>query len=142
VILVDANLLIYAHSNNFSQHPAARDWLDEQINGSAQVGMPWACLLAFLRITTNPRLFERPHAMAKAWEQISAWLDCDTVWIPGPTERHAGVLAGLLSQPGIHGNLVSDAHLAALAIEHGLILCSADGDFSRFADLKWINPLA
>jgi len=64
------------------------------------------------------------------------------VWIPTPTERHAGILAGLLSEPGVHGDLVSDAHVAALAIEHGLTLCSADGDFARFVNLKWINPLA
>jgi toxin-antitoxin system PIN domain toxin len=141
VILVDANLLIYAHSSNFPQHTAAREWLDEQINGVVQVGLPWVCLLAFLRVTTNPRMFPRPHPMAKAWEQVSAWLACETVWMPGPTERHAGVLAALLAQPGIHGNLVSDAHLAALAIEHGLTLCSADGDFARFASLRWLNPL-
>jgi len=142
VILVDANLLIYAHSSNFSQHAAARQWLDEQINGLVQVGLPWACLLAFLRVTTNPRMFSRPHPMAKAWEQVSAWLACETVWTPGPTERHADVLAALLAQPGVHGNLVPDAHLAALAIEHGLTLCSADDDFARFANLRWINPLA
>jgi toxin-antitoxin system PIN domain toxin len=141
VILVDANLLIYAHSSNFPQHVAAREWLDEQINGLAQVGLPWPCLLAFLRITTNPRMFARPNPMAKAWEQVSAWLACEPVWTPGPTERHAGVLAALLAQQGVRGDLVSDAHLAALAIEHGLTLCSADNDFSRFANLRWLNPL-
>jgi uncharacterized protein len=141
VILVDANLLIYAHSSNFAQHAAARDWLDEQINGSGRVGLPWPSLLAFLRITTNPRMFPRPNPMAKAREQVSGWLACETVWTPQPTERHATVFATLLTQAGVHGNLVSDAHLAALAIEHGLTLCSADGDFARFANLKWINPL-
>ena len=142
MILVDANLLIYADSTNFAQHSAARKWLDEQINTSVRIGLPWACLLTFLRVTTNPRVFPRPHSMAEAWEQVSGWLACETVWIPTPTERHTGILAGMLAQPGVHGNLVSDAHLAALAIEHGLTLCSADGDFARFANLKWINPLA
>ena len=142
MILVDANLLIYAHSANFAEHAVAREWLDEQINGSIRVGLPWPSLLAFLRITTNPRMFPRPNPMAKAWEQVSDWLACDTVWTPRPTERHATVLATLLTQAGVHGNLVSDAHLAALAIEHGLTLCSADGDFARFASLRWVNPLA
>ena len=142
MILVDANLLTYAYSSNFPQLAAARAWLDQQINGSTRVGLPWASLLAFLRITTNPRMFSRPLPMAKAWDQVSVWLACETVWTPEPTERHAGVLATLLAQRGVHGNLVSDAHLAALAIEHGLTLCSADGDFARFASLKWHNPLA
>jgi len=141
VILVDANLLIYAYSSNFAQHATARDWFDSQINGLTRVGLPWASLLAFLRVITNPRIFPRPLPMAKAWDQVSGWLACETVWVPAPTERHAGVLATLLAQPGVHGNLVPDAHLAALAIEHGLTLCSADGDFARFSSLRWINPL-
>ena len=77
-----------------------------------------------------------------AWNQIEAWLSCDSVWIPQPTERHAAVLGSLCVLPGVHGDLISDAHLAALAIEHGLTLCSTDGDFARFRDLKWLNPLA
>jgi uncharacterized protein len=141
VILVDANLLIYAYSSNFAQHITAREWFDRQVNGLARVGLPWASLMAFLRVTTNPRLFPRPLSMAKAWDQVSVWLACETVWTLAPTERHAGVLATLLAQPGVHGNLVSDAHLAALAIEHGLTLCSADGDFARFSSLRWINPV-
>ena len=80
--------------------------------------------------------------MAAAWEQVSTWLSAETAWIPAPTERHAAVLADLLALPGVHGNLVSDAHLAALAIEHGLTLCSTDGDFARFPGLSWRNPLA
>jgi hypothetical protein len=79
--------------------------------------------------------------MPLAWQQVSDWLACDPVWIPQPTERHAEVLGTLLTQPGVQGNLVSDAHLAALAIEHGLTLCSTDGDFARFRGLKWLNPL-
>jgi len=142
VILVDANLLIYAYSSNFAQHAAARDWFDRQINGLAPVGLPWVSLLAFLGVTTNPRMFPRPLPMARAWDQVSVWLACETVWVPAPTERHAGVLATLIAQRGVHGNLVPDAHLAALAIEHGLTLCSADGDFARFASLRWHNPLA
>lgn len=141
MILVDVNILIYAYIDAAPQHEKAREWLDRQINGSSQVGLPWASLLGFLRLTTNPRVLERPLHMATAWKQVTAWTACETVWIPSPTERHADVLAELLAEPGVHGNLVSDAHLAALAIEHGLTLCSADADFGRFANLKWINPL-
>ena len=80
--------------------------------------------------------------MAAAWQQVSQWLACEPAWIPLPTERHGEVLGRLLAEPGMYGNLVPDAHLAALAIEHGLTLCSTDGDFARFPELKWLNPLA
>jgi toxin-antitoxin system PIN domain toxin len=142
VILVDANLLIYAHVSTFPQHERARNWLDEQMNGAAPVGLPWPSLLAFLRLVTNSRLFENPEPITDAWEQVVAWLNCDPSWIPQPTERHSQILGGLLSGSGIHANLVPDAHLAALAIEHGLVLCSTDGDFGRFPGLRWRNPLA
>jgi toxin-antitoxin system PIN domain toxin len=99
-------------------------------------------VLAYLRIATNPRIIAPPVAIAVAWQRASAWLTCEVVWVPQPTERHSEILGGLLAQPGVHGSLVPDAHLAALAIEHGLILCSSDGDFARFAGLRWIDPLA
>lgn len=140
--MVDTNLLIYAHVKSFSQHEAVRDWLDEQLSGVPLVGLPWATLLAFLRVVTNPRVFERPQPIADAWRQVEAWLRCDTVWTPEPTERHAELLSEFLALPGVHANLVPDAHLAALATEHGLTLCSADGDFARFPGLHWLNPLA
>ena len=142
MILLDANLLIYSHVSSFAQHTRARSWLDAQLSGGGPVGLPWASLLAFLRIVTNPRVFERPESMAVAWQQVTAWLDVDAVWIPGPGERHREVLGELLDTVGVQANLVPDAHLAALAIEHGLLLCSADGNFARFPDLRWQNPLA
>jgi hypothetical protein len=142
VILVDANVLIYSHVESFTQHAAARSWLDEQINGATSVGMPWETLLAFLRLVTNPRVFEHPEPVAEAWQQVRDWLACDSIWIPQATERHAAALDELLGQPGVHANLVPDAHLAALAIEHGLTLCSTDGDFARFPRLRWLNPIA
>jgi toxin-antitoxin system PIN domain toxin len=142
VILVDANILIYSHVESFAQHESARDWLDQKINGTARVGMPWESLLAFLRLVTNPRVFERPEPITQAWQQVREWLTCNSVWIPQPNERHAEVLNDLLIQPGVHANLVPDAHLAALALEHGLTLCSTDGDFARFPMLRWLNPLA
>ena len=142
MILVDANLLIYAHVDAFPQHRDARDWLDRQLNDVPRVGLPWASLLAFLRLVTNPRVFEHPETTAAAWGQVTAWLGCRSAWVPQPTERHAEVLGRFLILPGIHGNLVPDAHIAALAIEHGLTLCSADSDFARFPGLAWSNPLA
>jgi toxin-antitoxin system PIN domain toxin len=142
VTLVDANLLVYAHVVSAPQHERAREWLDGQLNGTAPVGLPWPSLLAFLRLVTNPRVFDRPEPVAQAWAQVLAWLGCETVWIPRPGERHAELLGALLALPGLHANLVPDAHLAALAMEHGLLLCSTDGDFGRFPRLRWTNPLS
>ena len=142
MILIDANLLIYAHVKNLPQHVAAKDWLDKCLNASAPVGLPWPSLLGFLRIVTNPRIFERPESIKDAWKQVKEWLECLSAWIPRPAERHVEILEGLIVDLNITANLVPDAHLAALAIEHGLILCSADGDFGRFPDLKWQNPIS
>ena len=142
MILVDANLLIYAHSSTFSQHRAAKEWLDERLSGDTRIGLPWPSILAFLRIMTNPRILERPISMLDAWAQAEAWLAADPAWIPNPTERHQVLFSNLIALSGVRGKLVHDAHLAALAIEHGLILCSTDGDFARFRELRWQNPLA
>ena len=141
MILLDANLLIYAHVSSFPEHPGARDWLDAQLSGSARVGLPWSSLLGFLRIVTNPRVFEQPEPISEAWDQVADWLACESAWIPQPGERHVEILASLLADPGVRANLVPDAHLAALAIEHGLLLHSTDGDFARFQGLRWSNPL-
>jgi toxin-antitoxin system PIN domain toxin len=142
LILIDANILVYSHVRAFAQHGAARDWLDQQLNGPTRVGLPWVSLVAFMRLVTNPRVFERPESMIDAWRQVRDWLACETVWTPEPTERHVQVMDELLALPGVHGNLVPDAHLAALALDHGLTLCSSDGDFSRFPKLRYLNPLA
>jgi toxin-antitoxin system PIN domain toxin len=141
VILLDANLLIYAHVASFPQHPASRAWLDAQLGGTTAVGFPWPSLLSFLRIVTNPRVFELPEPISQAWQQVAEWLGCENAWIPQPGDRHGEILAGLLADPSVRANLVHDAHIAALAIEHGLQLCSTDGDFARFAGLRWSNPL-
>jgi toxin-antitoxin system PIN domain toxin len=140
VILVDANLLIYASAAEMPQHRAAREWLDEQINGTARVGLPWPSLLAFMRIVSNPRLFERA-SLAQARTQVQSWLAQPATWVPLPTEAHSAILDRLLAGEQSH-RLVADAHLAALALEHGLALCSSDGDFARFDGLRWENPLA
>lgn len=141
MILIDANILIYAHVSSFPQHDVARDWFDRQLNGLARVGLPWPSLLAFLRLVTNPRVFEHAEPIGEAWDQVLAWLACETTWLPQPTERHAELLGSFLALPGVHANLVPAAHLAALAIEHGLTLCSTDGDFARFPRLRYLNPL-
>jgi uncharacterized protein len=142
VILIDVNILVYATHEESVAHAAAGAWLDQQLNGSTKVGVPWASMLGFLRIATNARAFRKPLTMADAWGQVLRWLGAAPVWVPQPTERHADVLGQLLALPGVHGNLVPDAHLAALAIEHGLTLCSTDGDFARFSKLRFLNPLA
>lgn len=142
MILVDVNILVYARNTAAKEHSVAVEWLDRQLNDLGPVALPWASLLGFLRIATNPRAFPQSLTVAEAWDQATSWLSAEPAWIPQPTERHADVLGTLLAQPGVHGNLVPDAHLAALAIEHGLTLCSSDEDFARFKGLRWINPLA
>jgi hypothetical protein len=124
------------------EHEKARTWLDDRLNGTPRVGLPWASLLTFVRLVANPRIFERPERVTDAWRQVERWLALENVWTPGPTERHAEALGRVLGEIGQKAELVPDAHLAALAIEHGLALCSTDGDFARFSGLRWENPLA
>jgi uncharacterized protein len=142
VILVDVNILVYASISASRQHAAAREWLDRQLSGSPPVGLPWTSVIGYLRIITDARISRPPVPMATAWQRMSAWLAADCAFIPQPTERHAEVLEKLLALPGIQGKLVPDAHLAALAIEHGLTLYSTDSDFARFPGLNWRDPLA
>ena len=142
MILVDANLLVYAANQVAPEHERARSWLDAHLSGTARVGLPWPSLLAFVRIVSNPAILRNPVTPRDAWQQAKQWLACDAAWVPLPGTRHADVLEALLEDQMITSRLVPDAHLAALAIEHGLTLCSTDGDFARFRSLKWENPLA
>ena len=142
MILVDANLLVYAHVSDMAEHRKARAWLDARISGTSRIGLPWPSLISFLRVVTNPRVFARAESIEEAWEQVSSWLDQPNVWIPVPGEQHYQLLSNLLPYTRGRANLIPDAHLAALAMEHGLTLCSADGDFARFPGLSWENPLA
>ena len=142
MILVDANLLLYAANRDAAEHAIARSWLDERVNGASRVGLPWSSLLAFVRIASNPTVVRRPVTPAEAWRQAREWLACESVWVPLPGPGHADALGRLLELTAVTSRLVPDAHLAALAIEHGLTLCSTDGDFARFPGLKWENPLA
>ena len=141
MILVDSNLLIYAVHEGSAHHKAAREWLDARLSEPGRVGLPWSSLLSFLRLITNPRIFEKPAAVSDAWACVEGWLDSPNVWIPLPTEGYRPVLAGLLKTLDRGANLVPDAEVAALSIEHGLTLCTADRGFARFPGLKWVNPL-
>jgi len=116
--------------------------MEEQLNGTSRVGIPWPSLLAFLRLSTNHRVFQYPLPMEIAWKQVEDWLDCAPVWTPEPGQNHRGLMRSLLVGQSLSAQLIPDVHLAALALEHGLTLCSADGDFARFSGLKWINPVA
>jgi uncharacterized protein len=142
VILVDANILVYAHVEDFDQHERARTWLDARLAGTAKVGLPWESLTAYLRLVTNPRVFPQPLPTTKAMAQVDDWLARPAAWVPAPTETHANVLDGLLDLDGIRADLIPDAHLAAIAIGHGLTLMSNDRDFARFPGLRWENPLS
>jgi toxin-antitoxin system PIN domain toxin len=142
MILIDAHLLLYAKVADYPQHLRAAAWLEARLNAPDRVGLPWPSLLAFLRLMTNPRLFVRPLRLADAWAQVEEWLALPPVWIPMPTAQHAARLGPLLRIARSTANLVPDAHLAALALEHDLTLCSSDQDFARFPGLRWENPLA
>ena len=142
MILVDANLLVYAANTASPEHVAARVWLDERLNGVTRVGLPWPSVLAFVRLVSNPLVVRHPVSPADAWRQIEQWLACETAWIPVPGEGHQTIFASFLRLPWMTSRLVPDAHLAALAVEHGLTCCSTDGDFARFPGVKWENPLA
>ncbi|WP_250505355.1 type II toxin-antitoxin system VapC family toxin [Bowdeniella massiliensis] len=139
-MIVDANVLLYAVDDRSHFHSAARTWLDEAMNGVERVGLPWVSLMAFQRIITHPRVTESPLTPTDAWSYITDWLDADQAWLPTPGDRHRDILGRLLTDGDLHGNLVTDAHLAALAIENGTSICSFDSDFARFPDLRWINP--
>jgi uncharacterized protein len=141
-LLLDANLLLYVVHERAAQHEAAASWLTAQLNGRRRVGIPWQSLTAFLRISTHPRAFEHPLDPATAWERVADWLAAPVAWIPQPGPEHAALLGELLVQHEVVGNLVSDAQLAALALEHGLTICSTDTDFARFSEVDWHNPLA
>ena len=141
MILVDANILIYAFNSDSLHHRVADRWLNARLSEDQRVGLPWPVLLAVLRVVTNPRAMTQPIAMSTARAQVRHWLESPAVWCPAPGDRHMRILDDLLALPGIQGNLVTDAHLAALAIEHGLEVCSADSDFARFPGVRWRNPL-
>lgn len=142
MIAVDANLLVYAFSTAFAQHERARTWLDEQLATAVRVGLPWSSLLAFVRLTTNARVFTEPASVQTAWTQVESWLDAEAAWVPLPTARHRELVGRCLRVPGLRANDVPDADLAALVLGHGLRLATTDAGFARFEQLDWFSPLA
>jgi toxin-antitoxin system PIN domain toxin len=142
VILVDANLLVYAKVREFDQHEAAREWLDDALARPARVGLPWASLVAFVRLVTNRRVFDEPLSADLAMAQVIEWLGRTAAWTPEPTEDHPDIMAALLREAGAAAELVPDAHLAAIGVGHGLTVASCDSDFGRFRSVDWLDPLA
>jgi hypothetical protein len=142
LILVDANILLYAEDSLSPHHQLARSWWDEQLSGSGPVCLSWVVLAAFIRIGTNPRVFAHPLSLVQALRRVESWLDQPCTRVVQPTERHWVVFQQMLTSGQAVGNLVTDAHLAALSVEHGCELFSTDADFARFPKLKWKNPLA
>ena len=139
--LPDVNLLIYAIDEDAVRHAKARGWLEEVLSGTEAVAFAWAVLLGFVRILTNPVALENPLSADEALDYVDGWLGQPVADVVHPTPKHASLLRELLEPLGAAGNLSSDAHLAALAIEHGAELCSCDTDFARFAGLRWLDPL-
>jgi toxin-antitoxin system PIN domain toxin len=138
--LVDSNILLYAVNESERHHDEARSWLDLALGGAVTVGFPWLVLLAFLRLSTKREVFDFPLSVDQALDRVRLWLAQPVSTIVHPGARHFDILSGLLLITGGGGNLISDAHLAALAIEHRGTLVTYDTDFSRFPDLRWQRP--
>jgi toxin-antitoxin system PIN domain toxin len=141
VKLPDVNLLLYAIDEDSPRHDTARPWVESLFGGTETVALAWSVLLAFVRLTTKPQVMARPFAVDEALDVVDGWLARPNVVVVHPSDRHAHILRELLAPLGAGGNLTTDAHLAALAIEHGADLCSSDADFSRFPGVRWHDPL-
>jgi len=142
VIVPDVNLLIHAYSRESPVHEAARLWWEGLLNGSQPVGLPWVSMLGYIRVSTHRQIFANPLPVVTACAHVGAWLAQPSVTVLDPGPRHAEILFHLLESLGTAGNLTTDAHLAALAIEHQAEVHSTDADFARFPGLRWSNPLA
>ena len=141
-VLLDANVLLYSVDSSSPHHARSADWVRRTFDGQRRIALPWQTIGAFLRIATHPRVFSRPLSSADAWSIVQQWLAAPTCWIPPAGERTAAILGELISGLDLRGNLVADAQLAALAIEHGLPVVSVDSDFARFRAVRWINPIS
>ncbi len=139
--LVDLNLLIYAMDESAALHERARLWVEDALSGPGTVALAWSVVIGFVRLATRASVFTSPLRVDEAFDVVDGWLAQPAVTMVHPTDRQAQVLRELLVPLGTAGNLTSDAHLAALAIEHGAELCSTDADFSRFQGVRWNNPL-
>ncbi len=141
-MIVDANVLLYARNESADQHSRAVEWIEAALNGNTRVGLPWWSLSAFIRIATNPRAFDRPLSAKEAAEQVEQWIAAPRAWIVQPTDGYHRVFLQLVQRYNITAELTTDAQLAALALDHGVSIVSADTDFARFEEIDWINPFA
>ena len=141
-MIVDAHILLYAIDEDSPFWSRASTWLTEAISGHERIGLPWQTIGAFLRIATHPRIAEHPLSASAAQDYVDRWLAAPTVWVPPATERTVGAYAQLTKAHHVTGNLVPDAQLAAIALELGVAVVSADSDFARFPEVRWVNPLA
>lgn len=141
MIVPDLNLLVYAHSDGTPLHRPARRWWEDLVNGSERVGMPWLVATGFVRLLTHPSVLQHPASTDQAVGYVTRWFDSPNVVPLNPGTRHLGIFRNALAQAGVGGNLVTDAHIAALAIEHQAEVHSNDTDFTRFGGLRWRNPL-
>ena len=142
MILPDVNLLVHAYDAGGRHHARAKAWWEQALAGEEPVGLAWVTLLGFVRLTTNRVVFQHPLSVDEAVAHVESWLAQPNVRLVHPGYRHAELCFGFLRAAGTGGNLTTDAHLAALAVEHGCALYSTDSDFARFAGLNWRNPLA
>lgn len=142
MIVPDVNLLLYAHVTGFAEHRRARAWWEQAMEGTAELGLPAPAIFGFLRIATNPRVFDRPMAVGEAVDTVNRWLGRPRARFLAPGPRHLEIAFALLRPLGTAGNLATDVQLAAYAIENQAELCSNDTDFGRFPGLRWVNPLA
>lgn len=141
MIIPDVNILVHAYDSDFPMQAQAREWWETTLRGPRPVGLAWVTVLGFIRIATHRGITARPLRVAEALDRAQSWLDCPRVEILSPSERHAQILFDLLTRLGAAGNLTTDAHLAALAIEYQAEVASTDADFARFPGLRWFNPL-
>lgn len=140
-MLLDANLLLLTANADDDYCEPAQRWLGELLDARMRVGFPWSSLVTFVRISTDPRIFREPLTMEESWQAVEGWLAAESAWTPVPGPRHAAVLADLCRRHRLRGDMLPDAHLTALAIEHGLTVCSRDTDFARFPEIRWLDPL-
>jgi len=141
LIIIDANLLLYAYDATAAEHPAASAWLNQLFDSGETIGLPWVVIWAFIRVSTNPRLLRTPVPLPEIFSLVAEWLNEPDIIVLNPGPRHAAILEKLVTDYGAVGPLVSDAVIAALAIEYGATVASTDQDFRRFPEVRWINPL-
>ena len=139
--VVDLNVLLYVVNENAAHHRALLTWWEDAVNGDESIGLPWAVLLGFIRMATNPKIFPQPLDPATAISKIGSWLALPNTYVVREKDEHWEILRTMLIESGTAGNLTTDAHLAALAISHGAVLVSCDSDFARFRGLRWENPI-